>query len=144
VDQILTLAAKQGLQVMLDPIETGGWLPTMLANGTGNCRAYGQYLGNRYKNVPNIIWFSGNDFQTWTNASDDAVVTSVALGIKDMDTNHIHTIELNYQVSSSLDDTNWAPIIGLNAAYTYFPTYAEVLHAYNQSSSMPVFMVEAI
>ena len=143
VDQILTLAAKQGLQVMLDPIETGGWLTTMLANGTGNCRAYGQYLGDRYKNFPNIIWFSGNDFQTWTTASDDAVVTSVALGIKDRDTNHIHTIELNYQVSSSLDDPNWAPIIGLNAAYTYFPTYAEVLHAYNQSSSMPVFMTEA-
>jgi hypothetical protein len=128
---------------MLDPIETGGWLTTMLANGTGNCRAYGQYLGDRYKNVPNIIWFSGNDFQSWQTANNDAVVKAVALGIKDRDTNHIHTIELNYTNSSSLDDPNWAPIIGLNAAYTYSPTYAEVLHAYNQSSSMPVFMVEA-
>ena len=143
VDQILTLAAKQGLLVMLDPIETGGWLPTMHANGTNNCWTYGQYLGDRYKDFPNIIWFSGNDFQTWTNASDDAVVTSVALGIKDRDTNHIHTIELSYNVSSSLDDPNWAPIIGLNAAYTYWPTYAEVLHAYNQPGPMPVFMVEA-
>ena len=143
VDRILNLAAQQGLQVMLDPIETGGWLTTMLANGPANCRAYGQYLGDRYKNVPNIIWFHGNDYQGWQDPNNDAVVTAVALGIKDRDTNHIHTIELNYQVSSSLDDPNWAPIIGLNAAYTYFPTYAEVLHAYNQSSSMPVFMVEA-
>ena len=38
---------------------------------------------------------------------------------------------------------NWAPIVGLNAAYTYSPTYAEVLHAYNQSSTMPAFMIEA-
>ena len=143
MDRILTLAAQQGLQVMLDSIETGGWLTTMLANGTVKCRAYGQYLGNRYKNFPNIIWFSGNDFQSWQTANNDAVAKAVALGIVDMDTNHIHTIELNYQVSSSLDDTNWAPIVGLNAAYTYFPTYAEVLHSYNQSSSMPVFMVEA-
>ena len=43
----------------------------------------------------------------------------------------------------SLDDPNWAPIVGLNAAYTYYPTYAEVLHAYNQSVCVPVFMVEA-
>ena len=143
VDRILNLAAQQGLQVMLDPIETGGWLTTMVANGAGKCRAYGQYLGDRYKNFPNIIWFSGNDFEGWQDPNNDAVVTAVALGIKDRDTNHIHTIELNYQVSSSLDDPNWAPIIGLNAAYTYFPTYAEVLHACNQSSSMPVFMVEA-
>ena len=143
MDRILNLAAQQGLQVMLDSIETGGWLTTMVANGAVKCRAYGQYLGNRYKNFPNIIWFHGNDFQGWQTANNDAVVRAVALGIHDMDTNHLQTIELNYQVSSSLDDTNWAPIVGLNAAYTYFPTYAEVLHSYNQSSSMPAFMVEA-
>ena len=128
---------------MLDPIETGGWLPTMLANGTANCRAYGQYLGNRYKNFPNIIWSNGNDFQNWSTPSNDVVVLAVASGIKDYDTNHLQTIELNFYISSSLDDSNWAPIVGLNAAYTYSPTYAEVLHAYNQSSTMPAFLIEA-
>jgi len=143
VDQIIRMAATNGIQVMLDPIETGGWLTTMLANGTINCRAYGQYLGNRYKNFPNIIWISGNDFQNWSDPNNDAVATSVALGIKDKDTNHLQTVELNYNASSSLDDTNWAPIIGLNAAYTYYPTYDEVLHACRQSTNGPVFMVEA-
>ena len=51
--------------------------------------------------------------------------------------NHLHTIELNYQASSSMDDPNWAPIVGLNLAYTYYATYAEVLHAYNQSPQHP-------
>jgi hypothetical protein len=60
-----------------------------------------------------------------------------------VDSNHIHTIELSTAVSTSLDDSNWASIVSLNAAYTYFPTYAEVLHAYNQSSSVPAFLVEA-
>ena len=101
----------------------------------GQCRTYGQYLGNRYKNFPNIIWISGNDFQDWSNPNDDAVVTAVALGIKSVDTNHLQTVELNYTLSSSLDDTNWAPIIGLNGAYTYSPTYDEVLHAYRQSTN---------
>ena len=143
VDQIVNLCASNGIQVMLDPIETGGWLSTMLANGTANCRTYGQYLGNRYKDFPNIIWSSGNDFQNWSVPTNDAVVTAVASGIKDYDTNHLQTVELNFYISSSLDDPNWAPIIGLNAAYTYSPTYAEVLHAYNQSSTMPAFMIEA-
>jgi hypothetical protein len=143
VDQIINLAATNGIQVMLDPIETGGWLATMLANGSNACRAYGQYLGNRYKNFPNIIWLSGNDFQSWATPTNDAVVLAVALGIKDEDTNHLQTVELNYYLSSSLDDPNWAPIVGLNAAYTYSPTYAEVLHACNQSSNIPTFMVEA-
>ena len=143
LDQIVNLCASNGIEVMLDPIETGGWLPTMLANGTINCRAYGQFLGNRYKNFSNIIWSSGNDFQNWSVPANDAVVTAVALGIQDYDTNHLQTIELNFYISSSLDDPNWAPIVGLNAAYTYSPTYAEVLHAYNQSSTIPDFMIEA-
>jgi chitodextrinase len=143
VDQIVNLAATNGIEVMLDPIETGGWLTTMLNNGTGNCRAYGQYLGNRYKNFPNIIWCSGNDFQNWNTPANDAVVLAVALGIKDKDTNHLQTTELGYYLSSSLDDSNWVPIVGLNSAYTYAPTYAEVLHAYNQSSAIPTFMIEA-
>jgi hypothetical protein len=143
VDQIVRMAATNGIVVMLDPIDTGGWLTIMQNNGTTRCRTYGQYLGNRYKNFPNIIWISGNDFQDWSTPADDAVVTAVALGIKDVDTNHLQTVELNYTLSSSLDDPNWAPIIGLNGAYTYYPTYDEVLHAYRQSTNRPVFMEEA-
>ena len=67
----------------------------------------------------------------------------MALGIKEEDPNHLHTVELNYQASCSLDDPNWAPIVGLNLAYTYYATYAEVLHGYNQSAKIPVFMGEA-
>jgi hypothetical protein len=143
VDQIIRMAATNGIQVMLDPLDTGGMLTTALANGTINCRVYGQYLGNRYKNIPNILWISGNDFQTWSNSANDAVITAIASGIKDNDTNHLQTVELNYLLSSSLDDTNWASIVGLNGAYTYYPTYDEVLHAYRQSTNIPVFMEEA-
>ena len=81
--------------------------------------------------------------RNWSDPNNDAVVMAVALGIEDEDANHLQTVELNYPLSSSLDNTNWAPIIGLNAAYTYYPTYDEVLHGYSQSTNQPVFMVEA-
>jgi chitodextrinase len=143
VDDMVNLAAQYGLTVFLDPIETGGWLSTLQKNGAKADYNYGVYIGSRYKNFANIVWMHGNDFQSWSNASDDALVQAVANGVRSADPNHIHTIELSYNVSSSLDDTRWAPIVSLNAAYTYYPTYAEVLHAYNQSSAVPAFLVEA-
>jgi hypothetical protein len=144
VDDMLHLAAKYGLNVLLDPAETGGWLATLDANGPTKDRAYGRYLGTRYKDFDNIIWMSGNDFQSWRTASDDAAASAVALGIKDVDTRHIHTVELDYNTSSSSDDPTWVPIIGLDAAYTYYPTYAQVLKSYNRASPLPVFLVEGV
>ena len=68
---------------------------------------------------------------------------AVARGIHDTDDRHIHTVELNYPVSGSLDDPTWAPLIELNASYTYFPTYAQVLTDYNRPNPLPTFLVEA-
>jgi hypothetical protein len=142
-DDMINIAAANGMVVLLDPIETSSWLNMLRANGTAKAFEYGQWLGNRYNKFPNIIWMHGNDFQTWKNASDDALVQAVARGIRSSDPNHIHTVELNYAASGSLDDPSWAPLIELDAAYTYFPTYAQVLTEYNRSKFKPVFMVEA-
>jgi hypothetical protein len=85
----------------------------------------------------------GNDFQTWMEPADDAVVLAVAKGIKSADRNHIHTTELNYLSSGSLDDARWESIVDLDGAYTYYPTYAQVLREYNRPNFRPVFMEEA-
>ncbi len=50
---------------------------------------------------------------------------------------------MNVQTSGSLDDPTWHPLIDLTAAYTYFPTYAQVLTEYSRPHHKPVFMVEA-
>jgi hypothetical protein len=143
VDDVLRIAADHGMVVLLDPIETSSWLDILRKNGEFKSFEYGQYLGNHYKDFPNIIWMHGNDFQSWRNAADDALVQAVARGIRSVDANHIHTVELNYLTSGSLQDKSWAPLIELNAAYTYFPTYAQVLTEYNRRNFKPVFMVEA-
>ena len=141
--EMIRLAAGHGLLVILDPAETGSMISVMRANGVEKCRAYGRYLGNRYKNFDNIIWMSGSDFQTWRTEADNAVVKAVAEGIKETDSRHIHTLELNYYVSSSLDNTAWSDIVTLNAAYTYYPAYAEVLECYGRNPAVPVFLIES-
>jgi hypothetical protein len=143
VDDMLNLAAAHGIVVLLDPAETGSYLGVLNANGATKATNYGRYLGTRYRSFDNIIWMSGNDFQSWTNPGDDAVVRAVAQGIRDTDERHIHTVELNYPVSGSLDDATWAPLIELNASYTYFPVYAQVLTDYNRANAIPTFLVEA-
>jgi chitodextrinase len=143
VDDMLNLAAQHGLVVLLDPAETGSFLSVLKANGVTKSRDYGRYLGTRYRDFDNIVWMSGNDFQTWPDAGDDAVVEAVAQGIHDTDDRHIHTVELDYEVSGSLDDPTWAPLIELNASYTYFPTYAQVLTDYDRPNAIPTFLVEA-
>ena len=105
---MIRLAGRYGMVVFLDPIETGSWLSVLQSNGLAKAFAYGRYLGKRYAKFPNIVWMSGNDFQDWKNPSSDALVLAVAKGIRSTDHRHIHTVELNYTVSSSLDDAQVA------------------------------------
>jgi hypothetical protein len=143
VDDMLKIAAGYGITILLNVAETAGWLHILKANGPDKAADFGRYIGNRYKDVPNIIWMYGNDFQTWADPTDDAVALAVAKGVRSADPNHIHTTELNYPTSGSLDDARWEPLVELDGAYTYYPTHAQVLKEYNRPKFRPVFLVEA-
>jgi Protein of unknown function (DUF4038)/Putative collagen-binding domain of a collagenase len=143
VDEALRIAAANRMVVLLNPIETIGWLRTLRQNGIAKARAYGEFLGRRYQAFPNIIWMYGNDFQTWRDTRDKVLLQAVARGIRSVDHVHLHTIELNYLTSGSLDDPSWRSLIELNAAYSYYPTYGQLLKEYNRHDPLPTFLVEA-
>src|SRR5260221_902094 len=130
-DRMFHLAAKRGLLVILDPCETIDHLKLMVQNGVSKCRDFGRYLGRRYQRFDNLLWMSGNDFQTWKDPKHDAVVQAVALGIQDEDKRHLHSVDLDYLVSGSLADPGWAPILSVSASYTYYPPYAQGVKDYN-------------
>ena len=143
VTEVIRLAAKSNMAVFLDPIETGGWLKTLLANGVAKDYAYGRYLGRLYRRFPNIVWLNGNDFQTWKVPTDDAVARAVARGIEATDPAALQTVELDYPVSSSLDDPRWRGIAGIQSAYTNYATYNEVLKDRAEAKRHPIVMIEA-
>jgi hypothetical protein len=140
---ILRLAQRAGMAVFLDPIETGGWLDVLRKSGAARDTAYGRFVGRRFRGFRNIVWLSGNDFQTWKDRADDAVVRAVAHGIQAADPAALQTVELNYRRSASRDDPRWHRIVKLDAAYTYFATYAKVLREYERRPPLPVFLIEA-
>ncbi|PWT87108.1 MAG: hypothetical protein C5B58_00265, partial [Acidobacteria bacterium] len=145
-DRIIRIAAKYDTLVMLDPAETGSFLAVMQKNGVDKCRAFGRYLGKRYKPFDNILWFHGNDYAQDT-PENDKLVTAVALGIKDEDDRHLHTIEIDWKNRgvTSLDNERWAAIVGLSAAYNYKPVQVPILRDYNRKTDhrVPTFMVES-
>ena len=143
LDHVVNLAVKHGLLIFIDPIETIGWLGTLRNNGTTAAYSYGQYLGKRYKGFRNVAWLNGNDFNTWRDPKDDALVLAVAKGIKSKAPTQLQTVEINVPTSSSFDDPAWVPIISLNSTYTYSPTYIQMLHSYNQKPVIPTYLVEA-
>jgi hypothetical protein len=138
-DAMIRVAATYGMTVILDPIETAGWLNILKANGVAGAFAYGQYLGQRYKEFPNLIWMH----TTTSSRGGIRCTTRWCKPSHEGSGNHLHSVELNFPTSGSLDDPSWAPVIELNAAYTYYPTYAQVLKEYNRADFKPVFLVEA-
>ena len=139
LDQIVQSAQSHGITLFLTPVETGGWTNNLIANGTTKAFNYGVFLGNRYKNFPNIVWQHGNDY----SVNADTQMMAIFDGIKSVDTNHLQVLELYPPISATLDQSQWSSRVPVNESYTYYATYNENLHAYNQTPTMPMLMVEA-
>ncbi|MFC0429738.1 DUF4038 domain-containing protein [Kutzneria buriramensis] len=142
VEEMISAAADHGLTVWLNPAETCGHLQLLRDNGPDKAYDFGADLGRRFAKYPNIVWLNGCDLQTWRDPKDDALVMAVSRGIRDNDPAHLQTVQLNYDSSGSLDDPSWRPMIQLDAAYTYYPTYAQVLKEYDRPDALPVYMTE--
>lgn len=144
VDSMLSIAAEHGITVFLNPVELIGWIGALRSNGNTKAYNFGAYLGDRYKDQTNLVWFHGNDFQSWATGSDATLVTNVMDGILSADTSHAHTILLNYRESDSLQDAaNYASRVGFNAVYSYLPTYGQSATAYGRSGPVPALFAEA-
>ena len=144
VDSIVNLAAQHNMLVFLTAAETIDAESLFSSNGVTKCRAFGQYLGNRYKDYKNVAWNYGNDFQDWsTNSAARNAVIAVADGIKDNAPNQLNTAWLDYLLSASRDSSDFDSRIQLDFAYTYFPTYSLTLVEYAKSPAKPIHLGES-
>jgi len=138
-------------------LTTADYMNDMRASGSTKVYGFGQFLGNRYKNFPNIIWELGNDFQTWKSTAitcpatgsdtDNFLAQQLMAGIASADPNHLITIQLDYSQSYSNQDTAMDAYLTTDGIYTYFETYDYALKAYNSTSTgvspTPTILLEA-
>ena len=153
MDAMVDSAARHGISVILDPAETGSFLDLLRNNGVAKSEAFGRMLGERYGKKQNIIWMLGNDYMPDQWDSNDPCLLALARGIRESAPSQLQTVELNYEVSTSYDNSLWPKVIDLATAYSYHPTYDAVLQAYNGNQSnghvvenaapQPVLMIEA-
>lgn len=137
---MIAQAQSHNITVILDPIETINHLD-VLRNNAAHVYQYGRFLGNRFKDFPNIIWMYGNDYMP--NASDNALLFEVQRGIKDTDSpGRLHTVELYPTPNGSYSDPAWISHIDIDLGYTYGVGYDQILKEYNRSAD-PVIMIES-
>ncbi len=150
VDTMIQQMVNRGFVILADPCETGGYADGMFTiNGTSRVQQYGTFLGNRYKSVPNIVWFHGNDWlpNDWqTNPTNNALVKALADAIIAADPQALTSILLWSDKNIAMDSFNnplWQPIITLNGVYSYLPTYAQSSVSYARNAAAPVYLAEA-
>jgi hypothetical protein len=151
VDYVVRRAAAYGIAVFLDPGFVGstpssGYLATYQNASTSTLRAYGQFLGSRYANYPNIVWTLGGD---WNPAKvSPSKINDLAAGIRSRDPNHLMTVEVcntacSPQSQSTTDAWNQPTKMSINWVYsTYRGIQASCARNYARTGALPTLAGE--
>lgn len=149
VDSLLELAASKGLYMGLLP--TWGdkvdkqWGQGPVIFNPENAYSYGQFLGKRYKDHPNIIWINGGDRQCKGN---EEVWKALARGIRSADPNHLMTYHPMGPGSSSecFHQEDWLDFNMHQSGHgdRYIPNYRKVRADYALSPPKPCMDAEPI
>jgi hypothetical protein len=145
VDWVLKTAAQKGFLVLLVPAYLGtegsaqGWYQEMIANGESKLRAYGRYLGQRYRGYTNILWVHGGDF----NPPDRNLVNAVAEGIGEFDARALASAHCAPE-TAAYEFWGEHPWLTVNSVYTYRPAYQASLEQYQRPAPMPFILIETV
>jgi uncharacterized protein (TIGR03437 family) len=146
---VISLAGEKGITVLLDPIYLGyacgdqGWCAQVQAASLSEMRAWGRYVGNRYRDFPNIIWLIGADANPFTyNVAEK--LRQVVAGIKESDPGHLMTAH-TAPGTSAQDIWSGEAWLNLNTIYQY--GISELLtmarEEYSRPNARPLFMMES-
>lgn len=144
-DHLICSAAKLGLVVLLAPDYLGfdcgpqGWCAETRAASEDEMRAWGRYVGSRYRAYDNIVWLIGGDADpTPVSAKLQAMVE----GILEADRRHPLTAH-NRRGEMAIAPWPHAPWLTVNTIYTDGLEYAYARAAYAVEPARPFFLVEA-
>jgi hypothetical protein len=145
---VVKKANDRGIVVWLFPAYLGygggdeGFFGEMKAGGRARLRAYGRFVGERFKDLPNIVWVMGGDFTP--GEADQWTVTEVAEGIREVDPAHPMTGHGSPSTSavSAFGDRDW---LSVNTVYSYEKAmFRPMLAEYHRRPVRPFVLMESV
>lgn len=128
-----------------------GWWRTYANNSTAKCQSLGTFLGNRYKNYPNLMWSMGVDMTPSVEAGPTHASTLKARAMLDSikAAGDAHLWGGHWKASRiSTDDSAFADVMDVQFVYTHGnyptdgPTYGRSRVAYSTSPARPCLLIE--
>jgi hypothetical protein len=154
IDWIIAQAAARDMVVMLSYTYLGwsggdmGWYAEILAQpNKDSLSAWGKWLGERYKNDPNVIWFGLGDFAPPAATDGAARVVEIARGIKAAGAKQLFMAEASPPDTLPVEDPDFGSLLDIDSFYGYGPdglgaAYQTAARAWKYSPARPSFMEE--
>jgi Protein of unknown function (DUF4038)/Putative collagen-binding domain of a collagenase len=120
--RVIEKAGERGMVVWLAPAYLGygggdeGFFKEIKAGGPEKLRAYGRYVGRKFRDLPNIVWMLGGDYTP--EKSDEWTVTALSEAIREEDSAHLMTAHHSPGGSAveAFGDQRW---LDINNVYSY-------------------------
>ena len=144
-EEILRAAQERGFVVLLTPAYLGydggteGWYQEMVAAGPDAMRRYGEFIGERYRSLDNIVWLMGGDYTPPDNGLD--LVDALRAGIAARDDRHLFSAHWGPETTASEVTVDW---LDIDSTYTYEPVYLKSLQDYERRHDLPRIFIEGM
>jgi len=144
--QAIERAGEHRIVVWLAPAYLGygggdeGFFREIKAGGREKLRAYGRFVGKRFKDLPNIVWVMGGDYTP--KGPDQWVVTELARAIREEDPTHLMTAHHSPESSAvaAFGEQEW---LAVNTVYGYERTlFRPMLAEYKRKPVRPFVLLE--
>ena len=144
--RVVERAGEHGIVVWLAPAYLGynggdeGFFREIKAGGRDKLRAYGRYVGKRFRDLPNIVWMLGGDYTP--EKSDQWTVTDLANAIREEDPSHLMAAHHSPGSSAvaAFGEQSW---LDINDVYSYEKAlYGPLLAEYGRQPTRPFVLLE--
>ena len=154
IDTIVEKAAEHDMAVMLAYTYLGfgggeqGWWNEVLAQPSRQAlHDWGVWLGNRFKDDPNILWLGLGDFTPPTGSEGALRVRAIAEGIKEAGATQLFLAEPSPPDGIPSEVPDFADLVDQNSFYGYGPegngaVYVTADRAWMATPTMPAWMQE--
>lgn len=148
VDWAMQEARARGFTLFVVPAYLGyncgsqGWCQEMIAASLNSLRNFGEWIGTRYRDQPNIVWVHGGDTDASAfGAMDD--LQAVVDGILTTDPNHLSSAHCDRNTSGA--DCYDLPWLQLNTTYSDCSlTPSKLLADWTRQPTRPYVYIEGI